>query len=152
MRQASAPAIAAIQWEPGAANVRLGRRAMPLSDLLRSDGDPPAPTALFVSNDIGAIAMMEACEAAGVRIPGGLSIVGFDDIAIASLGRISLTTVAQPLEFQAETAVHLLLDRIAQPRLRPRHVSVPVELRVRSSTAPPKAASAGHRRPSRSRG
>ena len=151
MRQAGAPAIAAIQWDPGAAEVRLGRRVTPLAELLRSDGDTPAPTALFVSNDIGAIAMMEACEAAGVRVPDELSIVGFDDIAIASLGRISLTTVAQPLEFQAETAVHLLLDRIAQPRLRPRHVSVPVELRVRSSTAPPKSAPAGRRRASRSR-
>ncbi len=152
MRQAGAPATPAIQWEPGAQHVRLGRRAMPLAELLGADGDQPAPTALFVSNDIGAIAMMEACEAAGVRVPGELSIVGFDDIAIAGLGRISLTTVAQPLEFQAETAVHLLLDRIAQPRLRPRHVSVPVELRVRSSTAPPKSAAAGRRRSSRSRG
>jgi LacI family transcriptional regulator len=143
MRQAGAPALAAIQWEPGAAKVRLARRTLPLVELLRGD---ERPTALFVSNDIGAIAMMEACDAAGVRVPQELSIVGFDDIAIAGLRRISLTTVAQPLEFQAETAVHLLLDRIAQPRLRPRHVSVPVELRVRTSTAPPKALAPARRR------
>lgn len=148
MRQVGAPALAAIQWEPGAVEVRLGRRRMRLADLLASD---EAPTALFVSNDIGAIAMMEACEAAGVGVPEELSIVGFDDIAIASLGRISLTTVSQPLEFQAEKAVHLLLDRIAQPRLRPRHVSVPVELRVRSSTAPPRGGAGRRRRARRAR-
>lgn len=142
MRQAGAPALAAIQWEPGASGVRMGRRGMPLSELLASD---EAPTALFVSNDIGAIAMMEACDAAEIRVPDDLSLVGFDDIAIAGLRRISLTTVAQPLDFQAEKAVHLLLDRIAQPRLRPRHVSVPVELRVRSSTAPPKTGPARSR-------
>jgi len=81
--------------------------------------------------------MIEACEQIGLAVPADLSIVGFDDIAIAALHRISLTTVAQPLDYQAERAVSLLLERIEKPRLRPRHVSAPVELRVRGSTAPP---------------
>ena len=67
---------------------------------------------MFVSNDIGAIALIEACEVAGVAIPRDLSVVGFDDIAIAGLHRISLTTIAQPLDFQAERAVDFLLERI----------------------------------------
>jgi DNA-binding LacI/PurR family transcriptional regulator len=81
--------------------------------------------------------MMEACEQQGIVVPADMSIVGFDDITIAALHRISLTTVAQPLDFQAERAVSLLMERIERPRLRPRHVSAPVELRVRGSTAPP---------------
>jgi LacI family transcriptional regulator len=131
MRKAAVPALPAFAWTPGSAAVRVGRRTTPLADALRGEG---APTALFVSNDIGAIAILEQCELLGLRVPEDLSIVGFDDIAIASLRRISLTTVAQPLDFQAETAVGLLLERIDKPGLRPRHVSVPVELRLRGST------------------
>ena len=79
--------------------------------------------------------MFEACEGEQLRVPRDISIVGFDDIAIAGLHRISLTTVAQRLDFQAERAVSLLLERIRDPGLPPRHTSVPVELRVRHSTA-----------------
>jgi LacI family transcriptional regulator len=134
MRHAGASASSPFSWEPGSEMVRIGRRPVGLPDALRTLG---APTGLFVSNDIGAISMMEACEQAGVRVPADVSIVGFDDITIASLHRISLTTVAQPFDFQARTAVGLLLDRIEKPRTRPRHVTAPVELRVRSSTAAP---------------
>jgi DNA-binding LacI/PurR family transcriptional regulator len=86
---------------------------------------------------MGAIALIDACEAIGLRIPADISIVGFDDIAIAGLKRIALTTVSQPLMFQAERAVNLLLERIERPTLAPRHIRVPVELRIRESTAPP---------------
>ena len=64
-----------------------------------------APTAVFVSNDIGAIAFIEACERLGLGVPDDISVVGFDDIAIAGLQRISLTTIAQSLDAQAERAV-----------------------------------------------
>ncbi|MBV9944733.1 MAG: hypothetical protein JO262_21590 [Solirubrobacterales bacterium] len=46
--------------------------------------------------------------------------------------------VAQSLDFQAMRAVDLLLERIEDPGIPPRHESVPVELRVRESTAPPR--------------
>jgi DNA-binding LacI/PurR family transcriptional regulator len=134
MRRAGLPTLPPVAWTPGSDTVVVGRRRLGLHDAL-ADGD--RPTALFVSNDIGAISMMEACEQIGIAVPAGLSIVGFDDIAIAALHRISLTTVAQPLDYQAERAVSLLLERIEKPRLAPRHVSAPVELRVRGSTAPP---------------
>jgi LacI family transcriptional regulator len=97
-----------------------------------------APTAALVSNDIGAIAFIEACEAVGLRVPDDISVVGFDDIAIAGLRRISLTTVAQSLEFEAQRAVALLLERIENPTLPPRHLTVDVVLRERGSTAPPR--------------
>jgi LacI family transcriptional regulator len=128
--------LPAFVWEPGAANVRIDRHQVALAQAI-SGSD--APTALFASNDIGAIAVIEACETAGLAVPGDISVVGFDDIAIAGLHRISLTTVAQPLHFQAEQAVSLLLERIEKPTIPPRHVRVPVQLRVRDSTsaAPP---------------
>ena len=136
MRAARLPTLPPVAWDPGADTVVLGRRRVGLRDAL---GGRDGPTALFVSNDIGAISMIEACEQIGLAVPADLSVVGFDDIAIAALHRISLTTVAQPLDYQAERAVSLLLERIEKPRLPPRHVSAPVELRVRGSTAPPPA-------------
>jgi DNA-binding LacI/PurR family transcriptional regulator len=119
-------------WEPGSPGVRINRQQV---DLARAITSPGAPTALFASNDIGAVALLEACENAGLSVPKDISVVGFDDIAISGLHRISLTTVAQPLHFQAERAVGLLLERIENPAIPPRHVRVPVELRVRASTA-----------------
>ena len=123
-------------WEPGSGTIRVGRRPMPLRDALSG---PEAPTAVFVWNDFAAIGLIEACEAAGISVPRDLSVVGFDDIAVAGLARISLTTVAQPLDFQAERAVEILLERMdGSAHEKPRHLSVPVELRVRGSTAPPR--------------
>jgi LacI family transcriptional regulator len=124
-----------LRWEPGAPAFRVGRVPVSIDEAL---GGNDAPTALFISNDIGAITLIEACEARGVTVPDDISVVGFDDIGIASLRRISLTTIAQPLDFQAEKAVSMLLERIERPGIRPRRVGVPVQLRVRGSTAPPR--------------
>jgi LacI family transcriptional regulator len=127
-------------WEPGSGTIRVGRRPMPLRDALSG---PAAPTAVFVWNDHGAIGLIEACEASGISVPRDLSVVGFDNIAVAALNRISLTTVAQPLDFQAEKAVAMLLDRLnGAVTGKPRHLSVPVELRARGSTGPPRRARA----------
>jgi LacI family transcriptional regulator len=139
MRAAGGTAVA-LGWQPGGAIFRVGRSTVDFEQALT---EPDAPTGLFVSNDIGAIALIEACEARGIRVPADISVVGFDDIAIAALKRISLTTIAQPLDFQAEKAVSMLLERIEHPRRRPRRVSVPVELRVRGSTAAPPGQRAG---------
>src|SRR4029079_12592006 len=96
-------------WDQGSDTIRVGRSEMPLRDALRG---PDAPTAVFVWNDFAAIGLVEACEAGGVAVPRDLSVVGFDDIAVAGLARISLTTVAQPLDYQAERAVAILLARM----------------------------------------
>jgi LacI family transcriptional regulator len=123
-----------INWRPDDEFVRIDRREVSFRDAVTGG---TAPTALFASNDIGAIAVIELCEKVGLEVPGAISVMGFDDIALAGLHRISLTTVYQPLRFQAESAVNLLLERIANPTIAPRHVRVPVELRARGSTAPP---------------
>jgi LacI family transcriptional regulator len=135
LRHAGRAAQPTLRWEPGSPVLRSGREQLGVAELFRR---PHAPTAVFVSNDIGAIALMEAVESAGIGVPADLSVVGFDDIAIAGLRRISLTTVAQPLDFQAEKAVAMLLERIERPSLPLRHVSVAVELRERGSTTRPR--------------
>jgi LacI family transcriptional regulator len=134
LRKAGVEPPPAMWWDPGSNTVRVGRTAVPLTRALRG---PRAPSAVFVWNDYGAISLIDACEEAGIDVPGDLSVVGFDDIAIAALGRISLTTIAQPLDFQAEKAVSMLVDRInGRAPANAQHLSVPVELRVRGSSAP----------------
>jgi LacI family transcriptional regulator len=132
MRRRGLEPLPAFVWEPGADTLCIDRRSLTVQDAVTGPG---APTGLFASNDIGAVGLIEACERAGRAVPEVVSVVGFDDITIAGLHRISLTTVAQPLHFQAERAVGLLLERIKNPGIAPRHVRVPVELRVRESTA-----------------
>ncbi len=132
LRRADVEPLPVHSWAPGSETIQVGRRELSLSEALAG---PEAPTAVFVSNDLAAIALIEACEALGVRVPGDISVVGFDDIAIAALKRISLTTVAQSLEVQAEHAIALLLERIENPRLEPRRETVDVFLRERGSTA-----------------
>jgi len=135
LRRAGVQALPVHAWTPGADTIVVGRDSRDLAAALRGR---EAPTAVFVSNDIGAIAFIEACERLGLSVPGDISVIGFDDIAIAGLQRISLTTIAQSLDAQATRAVGLLLERIENPRLGPRHENAHVELRVRGSTAPPR--------------
>ena len=63
---------------------------------------PDRPTAVFTCNDLQALGVYQAAREAGLRIPGDLSVVGFDDLPIAALMDPPLTTVHQPL---AEMAV-----------------------------------------------
>jgi DNA-binding LacI/PurR family transcriptional regulator len=135
LRRAGVSVLPVHSWTPGADVITVGRGSRELGAALRG---PEAPSAVFVSNDIGAIAFIEACERLGLTVPGDISVVGFDDIAIAGLRRIALTTVAQSLDAQAERAVGLLLERIDNPQLGPRHENADVKLRVRGSTAPPR--------------
>ncbi|HTA00457.1 MAG TPA: LacI family DNA-binding transcriptional regulator [Streptosporangiaceae bacterium] len=57
---------------------------------------PDPPTAIFASSDTQAMGVLAAADRMGLRVPGELSVVGFDDIELAAL--IGLTTVRQPLE------------------------------------------------------
>jgi LacI family transcriptional regulator len=95
-------------------------------------------TAAFSSNDYGAIELLESADRLGVRVPQGLSVVGFDDVVMAGLARINLTTVRQPQPQLASRALHLLAGRITGELTgAPRRETLGVELVVRGSTAPP---------------
>ena len=99
----------------------------------------PLPTALFCANDNIAIGALAELHRAGVAVPGVMSVVGFDDLEVASWPWVDLTTVESPLPTMARDAVRLLLDRVSgvdAPRA-PRHVMHPVNLVLRSSHAAP---------------
>lgn len=73
---------------------------------------PEPPTAVFVCNDLMAFGALSAARQLGIQIPSELSIVGFDDIAMASMIIPSLSTIAQPKRELGETGATLLLKRI----------------------------------------
>jgi LacI family transcriptional regulator len=75
----------------------------------------PRPTAVFASNDLMAIGALCAAAQAGLRVPQDVSVVGFDDIALAAYGNPPLTTIAQPKQKTGELAARLLMQRIAGP-------------------------------------
>ena len=106
-----------------------------MNEILES-GD--TPTAVFAPNDVAAIGAMEAIDAAGLAIPGDISLVGYDNLALAALPRIGLMTVGQPRADLGREAVGLVLERLGG-RERARHVVVPPSLVVRATTGPPPA-------------
>jgi DNA-binding LacI/PurR family transcriptional regulator len=96
-------------------------------------------TALFAYNDISAIGCMLAFQEAGLRVPDDLSVVGLDDIAIASFSIPTLTTVRQPLVKMGRMAAETLLDRIEKRSAFLQNIRVEPELVVRRSSGPPRA-------------
>ena len=97
----------------------------------------PDLSAIFVSNDLPAIGVLQAAADLGLEVPSDLSVIGITDIQLAHQVRPALTTVAVPSEEAAELAVQLMMEVIEDGNNTvPRHAmtSVP-QLVVRDSTA-----------------
>jgi len=94
-------------------------------------------TAVIGYNDLVALGLLNRFTARGVTVPGDISVLGFDDIALAAMVHPSLTTVALPKEQSGRAGVDLLLQMLEQPD-RPGGVrrELPVQLMVRASTGP----------------
>jgi DNA-binding LacI/PurR family transcriptional regulator len=69
-------------------------------------------------------------------VPGDVSVVGYDDSALAQIGHIDLTTVNQDAGRQARLAVGAAVERLETGRARGRAVVLPPRLVVRGTTAP----------------
>lgn len=94
-------------------------------------------TAVFCFNDIAAIGAVRAIRDAGLRVPGDISILGFDDILAAAYYEPALTTVKQPLGEMGARAAELLLKRIESPEQEwDAEIVMEPELIVRESTGP----------------
>ena len=96
------------------------------------------PTAVVVANDMMALGAMNEFKAAGLNIPGDISIVGFDDIAFASISEPSLTTVCSPRVEIGRRAIEALISTIKSPDQAGVEVKIPTYLIIRRSTAPPR--------------
>lgn len=104
-------------------------------ELLREEHPP---SAIFCQTDMIALGAMNAAAKLGVEVPHRLSIVGFDDVEMASWEIFGLTTVRQPIARMAEAGVRLLLDRVEQRHTgSPRTETFPTRLMKRNSAAPP---------------
>ena len=92
------------------------------------------PTALLGMDDLLAVAALDVLKEKGIAVPSQMSVVGFDDNAAAEIRQ--LTTIRQPMIEKGRVAAQLLMDLLAGNH--PRSVTLPTELVVRSSTAPPR--------------
>ena len=90
---------------------------------------------MFCANDILAIGFMEAARREfGLDIPGDLSVVGFDDIAMAHWPSHALTTVRQPVAKMIDVTMELIGMLFGSAQLEPRIERIAGELIERAST------------------
>jgi DNA-binding LacI/PurR family transcriptional regulator len=94
------------------------------------------PTAILAYNDRCATGVLDTLYRAGVKVPGQISVVGFDDTHLAGLSHIDLTTVRQDASVMARIAVQRAVARLDGPdeQRTPRDSVVPPALVVRGST------------------
>jgi LacI family transcriptional regulator len=93
------------------------------------------PTAIIASNDVMAFGAMDAVKEAGLHVGRDISVVGFDDIPMASQVFPSLTTIRQPMEDMGEAALELLVTLLAGRIPATYQRELGTELIVRDSTA-----------------
>jgi DNA-binding LacI/PurR family transcriptional regulator len=98
---------------------------------------PERPTAIFAASDTQALGVLEAARALGLRVPDDLSVIGFDDIEIASYA--GLTTIRQPLFESGRRGAELLLAALAGNAPTTRIERLQLDLIVRSTTGAPPA-------------
>jgi DNA-binding LacI/PurR family transcriptional regulator len=93
------------------------------------------PTGVICSSDLMAIGVLREARALGLRVPEDLSVVGFDGIDAAAWVDPPLTTIEQPIDQIAETAVDALRTLIAEPQRRLPSFIFKAKLTRRGSTA-----------------
>lgn len=100
---------------------------------------PGPPTAIVAGNDNQAFGVLQALGERGLRVPGDVSVVGFDD-AVAAWTTPPLTTIRQPLAAMTAAAFRMLRMDADGVTAQPQHVELATTLVVRESTAPPRGA------------
>ena len=99
---------------------------------------PKRPSAVVCSNDWTAVGALHALDAAGLRVPGDVSVVGFDDIPLANYTRPPLTSVRMSAGDVGSTAFDALFRLVGGERLEGDIYQIPTKLVVRASTGRPK--------------
>jgi LacI family transcriptional regulator, galactose operon repressor len=96
------------------------------------------PTAVFVASDEVALGALKAARIAGLSVPGDLSIVGFDDLAVATFVEPALTTIRVPAREIGSVAARALLEAVSNSSSLHEPAQVlGTELIVRDSSGPP---------------
>lgn len=94
-------------------------------------------TAVFCGTDDMAMGAMSAIYQLGLNIPNDISLVGFDDIFYASIISPPLTTIHQPIDEIARTAVKQLIKMIDDPNTEPVELILPTRLVIRETCKSP---------------
>ena len=106
---------------------------------LRLLGGPNPPTAIMAGADVAALGVYRAAHELGLSIPRDLSLVGYNNTAVAALAPVQLTSVDQAGHTMGSTAARMLLERVEGHRTRAMQTSMTPRLVVRRSTTAPKA-------------
>src|SRR5262245_25424885 len=101
----------------------------------------PPFTAIFAQSDLLALGAITELRAHGLQVPEDISVIGYDDIPVASFVEPLLTTIRQPMREVGAKAVRILLERITAARSgtapTPRRHLLRASLVIRESVAPP---------------
>lgn len=123
----------------------LVRHRLELDPRWLREGDPADPKfvrslvagkqadAFICANDHTAALLLRSLEQAGIKVPRGVRVVGFDDARYATLVSPPLTTIHQPCRDIATVALRTMLERIVEPTLPARSVALTPRLVLRES-------------------
>ncbi len=92
-----------------------------------------APTAIICANDSMALGAIKMIHQAGFNVPEDISIIGFDDIKVASQIYPALTTAVAPIDEIAKYSVDMLIRLIRNKVLADTHIALQAPLRIRQS-------------------
>jgi LacI family transcriptional regulator len=109
------------------------RDALSVAERMLSDKD--RPTAIFAANDTMAMAAIMKAAQMGLKVPEDVSVAGFDDIPMSETIWPGLTTIAQPFDEIAMSAVILLTQPKGSEQRT--HAILPHRLVKRESVLPP---------------
>lgn len=87
---------------------------------------PRPPSAIFAAADIQATITLKVARGMGLRIPGDLAVLGFDDLDLAEY--VGLTTIRQPLDDSGRIAVDLLLSKLSDPGQPSQQIQLPLNI------------------------
>jgi len=93
-------------------------------------------TAIFAQNDRMAIGAIRALREADYQVPADISVIGFDNIPLASYFDPPLATLRQPMAAMGQRSAQLLIELIQNPTTPPQQISLPARLIERASCAP----------------
>jgi LacI family transcriptional regulator len=94
---------------------------------------PVNPTAIFCLNDDMAVGAMKAIFEKGIKIPGDISLIGFDDSIFASYLTPALTSVSRPIEKLSAKGTEILLEQIYGEKKKIQTIYLRTELKIRES-------------------
>lgn len=101
--------------------------------LLSRFDEASRPTAMFVDADVMAVAAMKAIRSKGLKVPGNISVIGFDDVEFAKYVTPELTTVSQNKELIGSTLANVLYEQMNQDMSHKEVTRIATEIVQRAS-------------------